>query len=71
MASKQELIKWGLQAAIEQYYQIVRRRMNLPDTVESIEYVRNLPIEKVFEFISDDEIARFKEYANLCAEYEM
>ena len=65
---QEQLIIWGLQAAIEQYYQIVRRRMNLPDTEESINHVRSLPIEKLFEFLSDGEISRFKEYVNLFKE---
>jgi hypothetical protein len=65
---QEQLITWGLQAAIEQYYQIVRRRMNLPDTEESINHVRSLPIEKLFEFLSDGEISRFKEYVNLFKE---
>lgn len=67
---QEQLIIWGLQAAIEQYYQIVRRRMNLPDTEESINHVRSLPIEKLFEFLSDGEISRFKEYVNLFKERE-
>ena len=65
---QEQLIIWGLQAAIEQYYQIVRRRMNLPDTEESINHVRSLPIEKLFEFLSDGEISRFKKYVNLFKE---
>jgi hypothetical protein len=65
---QEQLIIWGLQAAIEQYYQIVRRRMNLPDTEESINHLRSLPIEILFEFLSDGEISRFKEYVNLFKE---
>ena len=65
MAKTCELIKWALQSAIDRYYQIVRRRMDLPDSEDSIEKVRCFPIEKLFEFLSDDEISRFKEYVSL------
>ena len=64
-ATNQELIIWGLSAAIDRYYQIVRRRICLPDTLEASEQVQGLPTEELFKLLTDAEIYRCKEYMRL------
>ena len=57
-----QLIQWALQDACWSYREIVRRRMGLPDTEEAMRKVLDLPEEALTEFLSNDELERYRQY---------
>ncbi len=70
MAENNDFIRWGFQSAIDRYYQMVRRRMGLPDTLESIEEVRSMPREELYKYLLAGEVIRLEEFQSLLKYYE-
>jgi hypothetical protein len=67
---ERNLIRWGLEAAIDKYYHIIRRRMNWEDTLENIEKARQIPESAFIEFMTKEEISRYNDYKQLLAQWQ-
>lgn len=64
-ASVNDLIRLALDAALWQYREIVRRRMGMPESGESMRRVLALTEAQMAEYLNDAEVFRMREYRAL------